>query len=140
MDQEMFSLADKVSDSSPDWWRQVGGVLLTRCGTKVVGFNQHPDDEYVASFGDPRSLYTSGVRTDLSVAEHAERILIAEAARKKLGTEGSTMYLTTFPCLPCAEMMVRSGVSRLLYRDPSYGLLDAEGYLRQSGVELVAVG
>jgi energy-coupling factor transporter ATP-binding protein EcfA2 len=108
------------------------GNLDSKSGKNVMAIIQHLNEEH----GKTIVLITH----ETSTAEHAERILIAEAARKKLGTEGSTMYLTTFPCLPCAEMMVRSGVSRLLYRDPSYGLLDAEGYLRQSGVELVAVG
>ncbi len=140
LDREMMSFATNVSERSPDWWLQVGGVLLTRDGRLIAAYNEHQPHEHIAAtFGDPRSLYKSGVRTDLSYSDHAEHILVGEAARTKFGTDDSTLYLTTFPCLPCSRLVVRAGVKRLFYRDPSYGLLDADVYLRMKRVELIEV-
>lgn len=140
LDREMMAIVGKASERSPDWWRQVGGVLVTPDGRSIVAYNEHqPHEQIAATLGDPRSIFKSGVRTDLSNAEHVERIVIGEAARQKIGTDNSILYLTTFPCLPCAHLMARAGVKRLFYRDPSYGLLDADEFLRGKEIELIEV-
>ena len=140
LDREMMKLASDASERSPDWYRQVGGVMVPSSGERIVAYNEHqPHDQIAATFGDPRSIFKSGVRTDLSNAEHVERILVGEAARLKVGTDKSTLYITTFPCLPCAHLTARAGVKRLFYREASYGLLDADEFLRGKGVELVEV-
>ena len=140
LDQNMMSLAMSASERSPDWWRQVGGVLRTKDDINIIAYNEHqPHEQITAVFGDPRSLFKSGVRTDLSVSDHAEHVLIGEAARKGISTDGAWLYLTTFPCLPCSRLIVRAGIKRLFYRDPSYGLLDADEFLRKKKVELIEV-
>lgn len=140
LDHEMMNLAGSAAEGSPDWWRQVGGVLVTEDGRRIVGYNEHqPHEQIVAAFGDPRSMFKSGVRTDLSHGDHAEHVLIGEAARQGVSTNGSCVYLTTFPCLPCSRLLVRSGVRKIFYKDPSYGLLDADVYLRSKNIELVEV-
>ena len=140
LDQNMMSLAMSASERSPDWWRQVGGVLRKKDDINIIAYNEHqPHEQITAVFGDPRSLFKSGVRTDLSVSDHAEHVLIGEAARKGISTDGAWLYLTTFPCLPCSRLIVRAGIKRLFYRDPSYGLLDADEFLRKKKVELIEV-
>lgn len=140
IDWEMMSLVDDVLERSPDWYRQVGGVLVTKDGLRIVAYNEHvPHEQIAATFGDPRSIFKSGIRADLSHSDHAEHILIGEAARRKIGTDRSTMYLSTFPCLPCGRLVVRAGVKKLFYRDASYGLLDADEYLRGEKVELIEI-
>jgi len=140
VDREMMVLATRASERSPDWWRQVGGVLLTQDGTEIIGYNEHqPHEQIAATLGDPRSIFKSGVRTDISFGDHAEHVVIGESARRGIVTDGATMYITTFPCLHCGRLLVRSGVKRLFYRDPSYGLLDADADMRREGIELIEV-
>jgi len=140
LDQDMMTLATSAAERSPDWWRQVGGVLRTKDDHCIIAYNEHqPHEQIAATFGDPRSIFKSGIRTDLSHSDHAEHILIGEAARQGISTAGAWMYLTTFPCLPCSRLVVRAGIKRLFYRDPSYGLLDADEYLRIKKVELIEV-
>lgn len=140
LDQDMMALATNVAERSPDWWRQVGGALRTGDGRYIVAYNEHqPHEQIAATFGDPRSIFKSGIRTDLSHSDHVEHVLIGEAARRGISTSGAWMYLTTFPCLPCSRLVARAGVTRLFYRDPSYGLLDADEYLRNKKVELIEV-
>lgn len=140
LDRDMMTLATSITERSPDWWRQVGGVLVAKDGRRIIAYNEHqPHEQIVATFGDPRSIFRSGVRTDLSHSDHAEHVVVGEAARTMFGTDGSTLYLTTFPCLPCARLIARAGVKRLFYRDASYGLLDADNELRVRGVELIEV-
>lgn len=140
LDREIMILATHVAERSPDWWRQVGGVLVATDGRRIVGYNEHqPHEQIAAAFGDPRSIFKSGVRTDLSYGDHAEHVLVGEAARQGVSTNGSCVYLTTFPCLPCSRLLVRSGVRKIFYKDPSYGLLDADMFLRSRNIELVEV-
>lgn len=140
LDLEIMALANSVVERSPDWWRQVGGVLVAKDGRCIVAYNEHlPHEQIAATFGDPRSIFKSGVRADISHSDHTEHIIVGEAARTEVGTDGSTLYLTTFPCLPCSRLIARAGVKRLFYRDASYGLLDADEYLRIKQIELIEV-
>ncbi|MDP2651649.1 MAG: deaminase [bacterium] len=140
LDREMMTLATNTAEHSPDWWRQVGGVLKTKEGRHIVAYNEHqPHEQIAATFGDPRSIFKSGIRTDLSFGDHAEHVLIGEAARQGISTAGANMYLTTFPCLTCSRLIARAGITRLFYRDPSYGLLDADAYLHSKKMELIEV-
>ncbi len=139
LDREMMEIVEGVAVRSPDWYRQVGGALATK-NKLIVGYNEHVPHEQVAStFGDPRSIFKSGVRTDLSLGDHCEHVLIGEAARLGISTDGSSLYITDFPCLPCSRLAVRAGVKKIFYRNPSYGLLDADQYLRIKKVELIEV-
>lgn len=140
LDREMMALATNVVEHSPDWWRQVGFVLRLTDGRNIVAYNEHqPHEQIAATFGDPRSLFKSGVRTDLSYGDHAEHVGIGEAARRGISTDGAWAYITDFPCLSCSRLLVRAGVKRLFYHNPSYGLLDADQYLRLKQVELIEV-
>lgn len=140
LDREMVALATSVAERSPDWYRQVGGSLHLKDGRSIVAFNEHqPHEQLAATFGDPRSLFKSGVRTDLSFGDHTEHVLFGEAARRGISTEGAYMYITDFPCLPCSRLSVRGGVAKIFYAKPSYGLLDADQYLRLKKVELIEV-
>lgn len=140
LDREMMALATSATERSPDWYRQVGLVLRLPDGRNIVAYNEHqPHEQIVATFGDPRSLFRSGVRTDLSCGDHAEHVGVGEAARLGISTDGAWGYITDFPCLPCSRLLVRAGVKRLFYRNPSYGLLDADQYLRLKQVELIEV-
>jgi len=140
LDREMMALATSAAKRSPDWWRQVGFVLRLPDGRDIVAYNEHqPHDQIAATFGDPRSLFKSGIRTDLSHGDHAEHVGVGEAARLGIATDGASGYCTDFPCLPCSRLLVRAGVKRLFYRNPSYGLLDADQHFRLKQVELIEV-
>ncbi len=48
------------------------------------------------------------------------------------------MYVTDFPCPPCAKLIAAAGVERVYFRD-GYAVLDGEDVLREAGVELLRV-
>ena len=89
--------------------------------------------------GDPRSNFFKGVALELSTATHAEARLIARAAREGGATEGAVMYVTDFPCPPCAKLIAGAGVAKLYFR-AGYAVLDGQDVLEAAGVELVQVG
>lgn len=46
---------------------------------------------------------------------HAEQNAIADAARRGVSIGGSTAYITHYPCLNCAKLLVASGVVHIKY-------------------------
>lgn len=135
----LMGIAFTESLHSPDFWLQVGAVAFRDGEVLITAYNTHvPSEHSVYATGDPRMFYTRGVRTDLSVADHAERVLIGRAAREGLRLSGADLYLTTFPCPACAYQIIDAGFQTVYYRE-GYSILDAAGILRAAGVSLVQV-
>ena len=133
---ELAAAAAAAAGESIDWWRRVGAAIRFADGTVETACNEHlphPLAPYAA--GDPRSNFYKGVALELSSAHHAEARLIAGAARSGRSTEGAVMYVTDFPCPPCAKLIAGAGVARVYFRE-GYAVLDGEDVLRGAGVEL----
>jgi dCMP deaminase len=78
------------------------------------------------------------VHLELSTAIHAEASLIAQAAREGISTKAAVLYVTDFPCPPCAKLIAGAGIAKLYFRT-GYAVLDGEGVLAAAGVEVVQV-
>jgi dCMP deaminase len=136
---EIAGAAEEEATHSVDWWRQVGAAIRFADGTVAAATNEHephPLSPYAA--GDPRANFFKGVNFELSTATHAEAQLIARAARDGVSTAGAVMYVTDFPCPPCAKLIAGAGVARLYFRE-GYAVLDGEDVLEAAGVEVVRV-
>lgn len=139
LDQAFMNKAFEASVQSPDWWRQVGAVLARDGETLLVAYNMHlPSDQMAYVCGDPRSNFSAGEHIDATLSLHAEAGLIAEAARRGMSTAGCDMYVTTFPCVPCAGSISAAGIKRLFYRN-GYSLIAGADSLRAKGVALYRV-
>ncbi|HSZ15387.1 MAG TPA: deaminase [Solirubrobacteraceae bacterium] len=137
---DIVAAAQAQADTSVDWWRQVGAAIRFADGTVVAAANEHNPHRLSAyAAGDPRSNFFKGVGLELSTATHAEARLIAQAARDGVSTAGSTMYVTDFPCPPCAKLIAGAGVAKLYFRE-GYAVLDGQDVLEAAGVEIVQVG
>jgi len=56
---------------------------------------------------------------EFSRSVHAEMAAIIDVARNGLGTlNGSTLYVTTFPCHNCARHIIFAGVRKVIYIEP----------------------
>jgi dCMP deaminase len=138
-DSELAALAEDAGATSLDWWRQVGAAIRFADGSTAAAANvHHPHAQAPYAAGDPRSNFTQGVELELSTATHAEAGLIARAAREGRATDGATIYVTDFPCPPCAKLIANAGFTRLYYRR-GYAVLDGRDVLEAAGVEIVAV-
>ena len=136
---ELAEAAEREAAGSVDWWRRVGAAIRFADGTVRAARNEHlphPLAPYAA--GDPRANFHKGVALELSTAQHAEARLIAAAAREGRATDGAVVYVTDFPCPPCAKLIAAAGVSRVYFRT-GYAVLDGEDVLREAGVEVLQV-
>jgi dCMP deaminase len=128
-----------IAEKSPDWWRQIGAVLVKDGHILLSSFNQHmPSEQSAYCYGDPRSNFEQGQSIEVSTALHAEIGIIAEAARRGISTEGCDLYVTTFPCPPCAYAVADTGINRLFYVD-GYSLIAGAEALQQNGIEIIRV-
>ena len=46
---------------------------------------------------------------------HAEQNAICDCARRGVSCEGATAYITHYPCLICARLLLASGISKIKY-------------------------
>lgn len=139
LDHYFMRKAFECADKSPDWWRQIGSLLVRDGRTLLSAFNRHvPSEQSCYCYGDPRSNFEPGQCIDASCALHAESGIIAEAARLGIAMEGCDLYVTTFPCPPCAYACARTGIKRLFYAD-GYALIAGAEELQARGVKIIRV-
>lgn len=137
--KKMIILAEKEAEKSSDWWRHVGAIVVKDGKIIFVGHNHHVPSEHTPYVnGDPRNSFHKGEYLEFSTAVHAEAGIIAEAARKGISLEGAEIYVTTFPCPPCAKLIAYSGIKKIYYGE-GYGTLDGEDVMKSCGVQIVYV-
>lgn len=64
---------------------------------------------------------------------HAETNAILRAAKNGISVVGKTMYMTTSPCVTCANNIVQSGISRIIYAEEHDDLTGLD-ILQKAGV------
>ena len=139
LDRELMRGAFREARRSPDLWRQIGAMLVEDSHILLTAFNRHvPSDQSAYLYGDPRSNFEPGDCIEVSGALHAEMGVLAEAARRRFSPEGCDLYVTTFPCPPCAYPWAHTGIRRLFYVD-GYSLVAGAETLQAKGVEIIRV-
>lgn len=140
-DRELIRLAKVESQKASCWWRHVGAVVVNPQTGRVIlaAHNRHMPNEHTPyAVGDPRDFVQAGTNPELAATIHAEPTLIAMAARDGIALKGMHIYITVFPCGPCASVVAESGISKLYFAS-GCAYLDGEGVLRSRGVEIVHV-
>lgn len=138
-DQIFMKLATDLALRSHCVKAQVGAVLVKDTRIISIGYNgppagTHNCDEEWPDTGCPRDSKNS-----CSLALHAEENAILYAVKNGASLEGSTLYITLSPCLPCARIIYSSGIKKVLFLN-SYaeykGLNSDEGvdFLNKFGV------
>jgi dCMP deaminase len=66
---------------------------------------------------------------------HAEANAITKVAKSNNSSDGSTLYITTSPCMECAKLIIQSGIRRVVFCD-KYHKLDGIELLKKAGIEV----
>ncbi len=128
LDRELMMFAEIEAQKSSDWWRQVA-ALVPLGDQMLVAFNKHlPTQTESYVYGDMRLIMKPGEQPEICGAIHAERSIFAQAVRYGIPLEGKDIYVTTFPCLGCAQIMEEVKFRKLFFR---------EGYSNQHAAELL---
>lgn len=109
-DSYFMKIAYAVSERSTCDRAFIGCVLVLEKRILTTGFNGSPSGQ--PHCDDVGHLMVEGhcVRTI-----HAETNAIIQAALHGVSTRGATCYVSHFPCINCAKVLVNSGITRLVY-------------------------
>lgn len=144
-DTIFMHLAGELADRSHCVKAQVGAVLAKDTRIISIGYNGPPAGTHNCDEEWPETGCARDSKGSCSLALHAEENAILYAVKNGAILEGSTIYTTLSPCLPCARLIFTSGIKKVIYRD-SYaaykGLPSDEGvdFLKKFGVEVVLYG
>ena len=102
------------------------GCVITRDGRIIAsGYNGPPRGKLLAN---QARLVDEKCHCDLTQpctqSIHAEANAISFAARNGIALEGTTMYCTHSPCPKCAELIIQSGIEKVIFIEH---FRDAEG-------------
>jgi len=137
-----MNLASDLARRSHCVKAQVGAVLTKDTRIISIGYNGPPAGTHNCDLEWPDTGCPRDTRGSCSLALHAEENAILYAVKNGADLEGSTLYVTLSPCLPCARIIFSSGIKKVFYRN-SYaeykGLPSDEGveFLNRFGLEAI---
>ena len=105
-DEYFKKIALVTAERSPCERLQVGCVLVKDNRIVSQGYNGFL----------PGCPHTSIVRNNHEQATvHAEQNAIADCAKRGVNCNNSTAYITHYPCIICARMLLAAGISNIKY-------------------------
>ena len=107
--------------------RQVGALLVKDKMIISDGYNGTP------------SGFENVCEDDNNVTKpyvlHAEANAITKVARSSNSSEGATLYVTASPSIECAQLIIQSGITRVVYGE-KYRIMDGVELLKKAGIEV----
>ena len=70
---------------------------------------------------------------------HAEQNAIADCARRGAACEGTIAYITHYPCIICARMLLAAGISEINYIEDYKNDLLVGLFCEQLGVKIIKI-
>lgn len=117
-DKIFMELAINIAMRSHCVKRHVGAVLTKDTRIISIGYNGPPAGTHNCDEEWPETGCERDSKGSCSLAMHAEQNALMYAVKNNSNIEGSTIYLTLTPCLPCARMLLSAGVKKLYISAP----------------------
>lgn len=128
LDSRYLRMAFIWSENSYCQRRRVGAILVKDKMIISDGFNGTPSGfENCCEDAD-------GVTYPYVL--HAEANAITKVARSHNSSEGSTLYITTSPCIECSKLIIQAGIQRVVFAE-MYRITNGIDLLRKAGIEVV---
>ena len=67
---------------------------------------------------------------------HAEQNAIADAAKRGVSVDKSTIYITHYPCINCCKMICASGIKQIIYHSDYRNDENVETLLKHSNINI----
>jgi dCMP deaminase len=100
--------------------RQVGALIVKARMIISDGYNGTPEGfENVCEDEDNKTK---------PYVLHAEANAITKVAKSNNSSDGSTLYITTSPCMECSKLIIQSGIKRVVF---------SERYHKEDGLRLL---
>ncbi|HPF94115.1 MAG TPA: dCMP deaminase family protein [Tenuifilaceae bacterium] len=127
-DKRYLEMAHIWSKNSYCKRRQVGALIVKDKMIISDGYNGTPS-------GFENICEDENGRTKQYVL-HAEANAITKVAKSNNSSEGSTLYVTSAPCIECSKLIIQAGIRRVVYSD-DYRATEGIELLQRAGIEIV---
>ena len=117
-----------LGDTRPSWdeyFISTALLMSTRStcsrlkvGCVIVSNGEHKNRIIAAGYNGflAGAPHTSCIRDGHEIATvHAEQNAISDAARRGVSLSGATAYITHFPCVNCAKILISAGIKAVKY-------------------------
>jgi len=114
-DDIYMNLAESLAQKSHCVKQKVGAVLTKDTRIVSLGYNGPPAGTHNCDEEWPENGCARDRKGSCSLALHAEANAILYAAKNKVDMDGSTLYVTLSPCLPCARIIFSVGIKKVIF-------------------------
>lgn len=128
IDKRYLKMARIWASNSYCMRRQVGALLVKEKMIISDGYNGTP-----AGFENECEDELNATK---AYVLHAEANAITKVAKSNNSSDGSTLYITTSPCMECSKLIIQSGIIRVVFQE-KYRITDGLDLLERAGIELV---
>ena len=119
-------------------WAENSYCVRRKVGALLVKNNAIISDGYNGTPSGFENICEDENNVSKPYVLHAEANAITKVARSNNSSEGSTLYVTTLPCLECSKLIIQSGIKRVVYSE-DYRIRDGLELLQRAGIEVVKV-
>lgn len=130
LDQRYLKMAQIWAQNSYCKRRQVGAILVKDKMIISDGYNGTP-----AGF---ENICEDENNKTKPYVLHAEANAITKVAKSNNSSQGSTLYVTSSPCMECAKLIIQAGIRRVVYLE-KYRVSDGLDLLARAHVELLHI-
>ena len=127
LDERYLRMAKIWAENSYCERRKVGALIVKDKMIISDGYNGTP------------SGFENNCEEDNNITKpyvlHAEANAITKVAKSNNSSDGSTLYVTTSPCMECSKLIIQSGIKRVVF-DEKYRITDGLDLLERAGIEL----
>ena len=116
--------------------RSVGAVIVKEKRILTTGYHGAPRGiKHCEETGCVRleNHIESGTRHELCRGVHAEQNAVIQAAYFGVSVKDASIYITNFPCVLCAKILINAGIKEVIYLDDYVDTLSRE-ILEESNV------
>ncbi len=128
LDRRYLDMAKIWAENSYCKRRKVGALLVKDKMIISDGYNGTPS-------GFENNCEDENEKTKAYVL-HAEANAITKVAKSNNSSHGSTLYVTSSPCLECAKLIIQAGINRVVFTE-KYRLEDGIRLLERAGIEVI---
>lgn len=126
--ESIDSLVSSWKGARPSWDEYfIGAAILiasrSSCsrlnvGCVIVSDGEHKNRIIAAGYNGflPGAPHASRMRDGHEIATvHAEQNAVSDAARRGVSLSGAIAYITHFPCINCAKLLISSGIAQIKF-------------------------
>jgi len=128
LDERYLRMARIWAENSYCKRRKVGAIIVKDKMIISDGYNGTPSgfENECEEANDTTKAYVL----------HAEANAITKVAKSNNSSKGSTLYVTTSPCMECSKLIIQAGIKRVVF-DEKYRITDGLEILERAGIELI---